>query len=181
MWVSASHSGGINSGCDAAMSRQACRKVRRGLNRYGLQGTIKPFPSRHIRSGRLRLSIPSLHIARVDLNQTGNTSQRRLSTKSGDRTWINQFRSLIFLATHRSGLSGLPRCRARLGRSPCLDIDCLSGPYDFSRLSPNVGRRRILTESTERFQAAWHGMGPLSGLGSWSTISEEGSSVHSIV
>jgi hypothetical protein len=28
---------GINSGCDAEISLQACRKVRRGLNKYGLQ------------------------------------------------------------------------------------------------------------------------------------------------
>ena len=28
---------GINSGCDAEMSLQACRKVRSGLNKYGLQ------------------------------------------------------------------------------------------------------------------------------------------------
>ena len=34
----------------------------------------------------------------------------------------------------RSELSGLPRCRARLGRSPCLDIDCLSGLYGLSGL-----------------------------------------------
>jgi hypothetical protein len=44
-----------------------------------------------------------------------------------------QFRSPVICAD-RLELSGLSRCSARLGRSTCLDIDCLGRPYGLSGL-----------------------------------------------